>query len=47
MLLFLVSMVGVIAGPGSPLRDNIISALGRLAPGSASELVHTVVNETF
>jgi len=47
MLLFLVSMVGVIAGPGSPLRDNIISALGRLAPGSASSLVHTVVNQTF
>src|SRR3954466_3891227 len=47
MLLFLVSMVGVIAGPGSPLRDSIVGALGRLAPGSASDLVHTVVSQTF
>jgi membrane protein len=47
MLLFLVSMVGVIAGPGSPLRDSIMSALGRLAPGSASNLVHAVVSQTF
>ncbi len=47
MLLFLVSMVGVIAGPGSPLRDSIITALGRLAPGSASSLVQNVINQTF
>jgi membrane protein len=47
MLLFLVSIVGVFAGPGSQLRDSIISGLGRLAPGSASELVHSVVNQTF
>jgi membrane protein len=47
MLLFLVSLVGVFAGPGSQLRETIISGLGRLAPGSASELVHSVVNQTF
>jgi membrane protein len=47
MLLFLVSMVGVIAGPGSPMRDSIITGLGRLAPGSASDLVHRVVSQTF
>jgi membrane protein len=47
MLLFLVSMVGVIAGPGSPLRDTIVTAIGRLAPGSASSLVHNVINQTF
>ena len=47
MLLFLVSLVGVFAGPGSQLRDSIISGLGRLAPGSASDLVHSVVNQTF
>jgi membrane protein len=29
------------------LRDSIISGLGRLAPGSASELVQGVVNQTF
>jgi membrane protein len=47
MLLFLVSLVGVFAGPGSQLRDSIVSGLGRLAPGSASDLVNSVVNQTF
>src|SRR5436853_7865028 len=47
MILFLVSMVGVVAGPGSQLRDTIISALGRLAPGSASDLILNVINQTF
>jgi membrane protein len=47
MLLFLVSMVGVCAGPGSQLRDRIVSSLGQLAPGSASSLVQGVVNQTF
>ncbi len=47
MFLFLVSLVGVFAGSGSQLRESIISALGQLAPGSASELVHQVVNQTF
>jgi membrane protein len=47
MFLFLVSLIGVFAGPGSQLRENIITALGRLAPGSASDLVHNVVNQTF
>jgi|SRR5579859_677610 len=47
MLLFLVSLIGVFASPGSPLRDNIITAIGRLAPGSASNLIQSVVNQTF
>jgi len=47
MFLFLVSLIGVFAGPGSQLRENIITALGRLAPGSASDLVDNVVNQTF
>ena len=47
MFLFLVSIVGVIAGSHSELRDSIITALGRLAPGSASDVVHNVVNQTF
>src|SRR5438270_876801 len=37
----------VLSGPGSQLRESIISGLGRLAPGSASDLVHSVVNQTF
>src|SRR5438309_3238987 len=47
MFLFLVSLIGVFASSGSQVRENIISLLGRLAPGSASELVHQVVNQTF
>jgi membrane protein len=47
LLLFLVSLIGVFASPGSQLQENIISALGRLAPGSASELVRSVVHQTF
>ena len=47
MLLFLVSLVGVVAGPGSQMRDTIISSIGRLAPGSASTLIHSVIDQTF
>lgn len=47
MVLFLLSLVGVFAGPGSQFRDSIISGLGRLAPGSASDLVHSVATQTF
>jgi len=47
MILFLLSLVGVFAGPGSQLRDSIVVSLGRLAPGSASDLIRTVVSQTF
>ena len=47
MFLFLVSLVGVFAGPGSQLRESIVGGLGRLAPGSASALVQSVINQTF
>jgi membrane protein len=47
MFLFLVSLIGVFAGPGSQLHETIVTALARLAPGSASYLVHTVVSQTF
>src|SRR5438477_660482 len=45
--LFLVSLIGVFAGPSSQLQENIVLALGRLAPGSASELLRNVVHQTF
>ena len=44
LLLFLVSLVGVFAAPGSQLQESIVSTLGRLAPGSASDLVNSVVH---
>ena len=47
MILFLISLVGLFAGEGSQLRDSVMTALGRLAPGSASALVQSVVNQTF
>jgi membrane protein len=47
LFLFLVSLIGVFAGPGSQLQESIVSALGRLAPGAASEVVGNVVHQTF
>ena len=47
MLLFLLSLVAFVAGPGSQMRDTIVSAMGRLAPGAASSLIHGVVQQTF
>lgn len=47
MFLFLVSLIGLIAGPGSQLHESIVTGLGRLAPGSATDLVHGVVNQTI
>jgi membrane protein len=46
MFLFLLSLIGIFAGPSSELRESILSTLGRMAPGSASGLVHSVVSET-
>ena len=47
LFLFLVSLIGVFAHPGSQLQENIVSTLGRLAPGAASEVVRNVVHQTF
>jgi membrane protein len=47
LLLFLVSLIGVFAGHGSQLQETIVSALGRLAPGSASNIVKSVIHQTF
>lgn len=47
MFLFLLSLLGLFATADSQLRNSMIAALGRLAPGSASTLVHTVVNQTL
>src|SRR5438046_6621380 len=47
LVLFLVSLVGLFAQHGSQLQENIVLTLGRLAPGSASELVGSVVHQTF
>src|SRR5207248_7009638 len=47
LFLFLLSLIGAIAGPNSQLQANIIGSISRLAPGSAADLVRTVVLQTF
>lgn len=47
LFLFLLSLIGAIAGPNSQLQENIIGSMSRLAPGSAAELVRSVVLQTF
>ncbi len=45
MFLFLISLIGVFMGQNNQLRENILSGVGRLAPGSASGLIHSVLDE--
>lgn len=47
LLLFLVSLVVLFSGPNSQLHQSISSALGRLAPGTASNLVQRITKETY
>jgi membrane protein len=47
LFLFLLSLLGVFAQPGSHLEVSIAETLGRLAPGAASELVRSVLQQTF
>jgi membrane protein len=47
LLLFLISLLGFFAGPGSELRQTLMENLARVMPGSASELVHKTIDEVF
>jgi membrane protein len=44
-LLFLVSLLGLLAGPGTDLRQNLFQVLSSVLPQSSSELVTKTVNE--
>ncbi len=46
MFLFLLSLIGLFAGPNSELRQSILNALSQMAPGSASSLIQSVITET-
>lgn len=46
MFLFLVSLIGLIAGSGSQMGDKIMATLGNLAPGAASGVVQQVIHQT-
>ncbi|UWZ86882.1 YihY/virulence factor BrkB family protein [Occallatibacter riparius] len=47
MFVFLLSLLGLFAQSGTQLRDRIMTTLAQLTPGSASDLVHNVVNQTL
>lgn len=44
-LLFLLSLLGFFAGAGTQLRENLFTTLGRMLPGSASDLIHKTLDE--
>jgi membrane protein len=45
LLLFLISLLGYFAGPGSELRQSMMENLGRVMPASASDLVQKTLDE--
>lgn len=45
LLLFLTTMLGYLAEAGTELRNNMLAYLGTVMPASATELVHTTVDE--
>jgi membrane protein len=45
LLLFLVTLLGFMAGPGSQLRNNLLANLGRLMPASAFDVVSRTLSE--
>jgi membrane protein len=47
MFLFLLSLAGAFAGTDSQFRTNIVSVLGRLAPGPAFALVQNVIIQSL
>jgi membrane protein len=46
LMLFLFAMLGMAAGPGTQIRNELMSYLGRMLPGSASGLVDQIVTQT-
>ncbi len=45
LLLFVISLFGLLAGPGSELRGSLMQMLARVVPASASELLYKTVDE--
>ncbi len=45
LLLFLMTLLGLFAGAGSELRHSLLSYLGQVMPGSATELVQKTLEE--
>ena len=47
LLLFLVSILGIIAGDNPEMREDMFRYLGTVLPGDAAQLVSSTVNETI
>ncbi len=47
LAIFLTAILGVVAGPGSPLANSLADYLTRAMPGSASDLVHQTIHHTM
>lgn len=45
MMLFLVSLLGMMAGPGSSIRQSLMQYLATVLPGSANELITKTLTE--
>jgi membrane protein len=44
-LFFLISLLGMAAGPGSELRENLLNTLSRMVPPSAADLIKKTLDE--
>src|SRR5437868_14618852 len=44
-MLFVLSLLGFLAGAGTQLRQSLFTTLGHVLPGSASDLVHKTLDE--
>jgi membrane protein len=44
-MFFLISVFGIVAGPDSQLRANLMNYLGTMVPGSAKELIQKTIEE--
>ena len=47
MVLFLLSVVALATGKGSPLEHSLMSYIGRVAPPDASHLIQRTIAQTF
>src|ERR1051326_4676158 len=45
MLLFLLAIFGLMAGPGSAMQENVIGMLSRNLPGAAADLITKTLKE--
>lgn len=45
LLLFLTTLLGYLAAPGSDIRNDLLNYLGAVMPSSAIDLVHTTIDE--